>query len=118
MSISLPIRDQRRSLCWRSSLAILRFDRLWITESEADIVEVLAKKNTVGQSVVYREDDHRRQDALKDRAENIEDITEQPNDDEFHAEAFGRAATEVLDDLGREDYDPRGNGNRPRKWRP
>lgn len=46
---------------------------------------------------------HGRQDTLQDSAENVEDITSKPNDYELDAQALSTAATEIFDDLGRED---------------
>jgi len=43
---------------------------------------------------------------LKDGAQDVEDIAEQPDDDEDEGEAIGRCATEVLDYLRGEDNDP------------
>lgn len=49
--------------------------------------------------------DHRGEDALEDGAEDVEDITEEPHDDELYRESFGAASLEVLEDLWREDDD-------------
>lgn len=49
--------------------------------------------------------DHCREDALKDGSENIEDIAEEPYDDELNRESLGAAPLEVLEDLRGEDDD-------------
>lgn len=48
---------------------------------------------------------HGGQDALKNSAQDIEDIANKPNYDELHGEGIGAAALEVLDDLWGEDDD-------------
>ena len=55
--------------------------------------------------LVNRATDHRGKDTLEDGAENVEDITEEPHDDELYRESFGTAALEVLEDLRGEDDD-------------
>lgn len=50
---------------------------------------------------------------MQDGAEDIEDIAGEPDDDEQEGEAIGGGASEVLDDLWREDYDPTGYGDGP-----
>lgn len=49
--------------------------------------------------------DHCGKDALKDSTQDIEDIAEEPHDDELDRESFGTAPLEVLEDLRREDND-------------
>ncbi len=41
---------------------------------KALVVEALAQQDDVGDGVVYGEDEHRRQDALEDSAEDVEDV--------------------------------------------
>jgi len=43
---------------------------------------------------------------LKDGAQDVEDIPEEPNNDEDEREAIGGRATEILNDLRGEDHDP------------
>lgn len=46
---------------------------------------------------------------MKDGAEDIEDIAEEPDDDKGEGEAIGGGAAEVFDYLRGKDYDPAGN---------
>lgn len=80
-----------------------------ITPSETLVVEALPQQHEVGNGVVDGEDEHRRQDALEDGAEDVEDIAQQPDDDELDREAVGRVSSEVFYYLGREDDNPGGN---------
>lgn len=48
---------------------------------------------------------HRGQDALQDRAQDVEDIADQPDDDELDREPIGITLAELLYDLRREDDD-------------
>ena len=48
---------------------------------------------------------------LQDGAENVKDITGEPDDDELQGQAIGTAAAEVLKYLWREDDDPTCNGD-------
>lgn len=48
---------------------------------------------------------HSWQNTLQDGSEDVEDIAEQPDDDELDRESIGASALEVLDDLRREDND-------------
>lgn len=47
---------------------------------------------------------------MEDCAEDVEDIAEEPDDDEGEGEAVGGGAAEVLDYLRGENNDPAGNG--------
>lgn len=81
-----------------------------VSQGKAAVVEALGQQDHVGDGVVDGENDHGGQHALQHGAQNVEDIAEQPDDDKLDGEAFGAAAAEVLDDLGREDDDPAGDG--------
>lgn len=115
MTISVAVGDQRRSLSGCGSGRPIFgpgvLDRWFgIAEAEAGIVEVLAQQDNVGQRVVYGQNEHCRQDMLKHGTEDVEDVAEQPDDDEFDTQPFRRASAEVLNDLGTEDDDPTGDG--------
>lgn len=115
MTISVAVGDQRRSLSGSGSGRPIFgpgvLDRwLGIAEAEAGIVEVLAQQDNVGQRVVYGQNEHCRQDMLKHGTEDVEDVAEQPDDDEFDTQPFRRASAEVLNDLGTEDDDPTRDG--------
>lgn len=47
---------------------------------------------------------HGRENSLQNRPENVEDISQEPNDDELNRQSIGAASLEVLYDLRRE-YD-------------
>jgi hypothetical protein len=47
---------------------------------------------------------HGRKNSLQDRSENVEDISQKPNNDELNRKSVGAASLEVLYDLRRE-YD-------------
>lgn len=115
MTISVAVGDQRRSLSGSGSGRPIFgpgvLDRwLGIAEAEAGIVEVLAQQDNVGQRVVYGQNEHCRQDMLKHGTEDVEDVAEQPDDDEFDTQPFRRASAEVLNDLRTEDDDPTRDG--------
>lgn len=115
MTISVAVGDQRRSLSGSGSGRPIFgpgvLDRwLGIAEAEAGIVEVLAQQDNVGQRVVYGQNEHCRQDMLKHGTEDVEDVAEQPDDDELDTQPFRRASAEVLNDLGTEDDDPTCDG--------
>jgi hypothetical protein len=52
---------------------------------------------------------HRRQNALEDSTEDIEDIAGKPDDDELQGQSIGRAPSEILNNLGRKYNDPARN---------
>lgn len=58
-------------------------------------------RSAAGERQVY----HCRQNALHDGANDVEDITQQPYNDELDRESICAAALEVLYDLRREDDD-------------
>lgn len=80
-----------------------------IMPSESAIVEALAEENNVGERIVNGKNDHGGEDALKDSAKDVEDISEEPDDDELDRQGVGIASLEVLDDLRGEDDDPASN---------
>lgn len=82
-----------------------------VSQGEAAIVEDLAQKHNVGESVVDGENDHGGQNALQDGAEDVEDISSEPDDDEDDRQSFGRAAAEVFNDLGRKHHHPTRDGD-------
>ena len=59
----------------------------------------MAQKDNICESIVHGQYCHRREDTLKDGAENVEDIAEEPDDDEGEGEAVGGGAAEVFDYL-------------------
>lgn len=48
---------------------------------------------------------HSWQNTLQDGSKDVEDIAQQPDDDELDRESIGASALEVLDDLRRKDND-------------
>lgn len=82
-----------------------------VLEGEAPVVEALPQQDHVRDGVVYGQYNHGGQDALEHGAQYVEDIAEEPDDDEVQGEAVGGAAAEVLDDLRAEDDDPASNGD-------
>ena len=70
----------------------------------------MAKQHDICEGVVDGEDSHGGKDALQDGTEDVEDIAEEPDDDEKKGQAIGGGAAEVLDDLGGKDDDPAGYG--------
>lgn len=47
---------------------------------------------------------HGRENSLQDRSQNVEDISQKPDDDELDRKSIGAASLEILYDLRRE-YD-------------
>jgi len=68
----------------------------------------LTQENNICERVVYSQYRHCWEDVLEDGAEDVEDIAEEPDDEEGEGEAVGGGAPEVFDYLGGEDYDPAG----------
>ena len=102
--------------------------RLWcrcriITPCESTVVEALGQQYNVCQGIVDGQNNlevkklaskvpnvlrtempyHCRQNALHDGADNVEDISEQPDNDELDREGICAATLEVLNNLRRED---------------
>ena len=75
----------------------------FVVPGEAAVVETLAEEDDVRQQVVHGQNDHGRQDALKDAANDIEEVAQAPDDDELYGEGLGATAAEILEDLGGED---------------
>lgn len=98
--IPAPVPIAFRSRRWRW------WRRHIVPQGEAPVVEALHHQDDVGNGVVDGEDDHGGQHALQHGAQDVEDIAQQPHDDELDRQAFRAAAAEVFDDLGREDDDP------------
>jgi hypothetical protein len=65
--------------------------RFWdhIPPGKASIIKALDQENDIGDRVVGGKNDHGRQNALKDGAEDVEDIPGQPNDDELEGQPIG-----------------------------
>lgn len=115
-STRLVVRKQRRLFrgLVLNSLLIVRGSRgfgRWVRESKTAVEEALAKENNVGKRVVNSQDGHGGYNALEDRTNDVEDIAEEPDENENQGKAVGRVAAEVFDNLGREDHDPTSNGN-------
>jgi len=55
----------------------------FVVPSKAAVVEALAEQDYVCYRVVDCEDDHRGQNSLEHCAENVEDITGEPDDNEL-----------------------------------
>lgn len=113
MPIRIPIRNQWRPLRNPSLLhrPIPNLHRLWIPQPETRIIKILRQQHNIRQRIINRQNQHRGQNILQYSAKNIEDISEKPDDDEFHTQTLGRTSPEIFDDLGREDDDPAGDGN-------
>lgn len=76
-------------------------------------MEALTQKHYIGNGVVDCQNGHGRNDSLQDCPNDIEDISESPNDDESEGEAICRRAAEVFYDLRDVDDDPGSYGYRP-----
>ena len=87
----------------------IRLNHLFIPQPPAPIPNALSQQHDICHRIIHRQDRHRRQHALQNRAQDIEDIASKPYDDEEEGKAIGRGATEVFDDLRREDNDPAGD---------
>lgn len=111
------IGQQRRPLCGRAirrmavNQGLRRRGRGIVPPSKALVVEALPQEDDVGDSVVDGEYEHCREDALEHGAEDVEDIAQQPGNDELDREAVGRFSSEVLYDLRGENYNPGNEGD-------
>ena len=108
-ALSGPGRGRMRAIGLGWLLLLLRRGFRVIPQREAPVVKALRQEHDIGDGVVDGEDDHCRQDILQNGAENVEDVAEEPDDNEVQRQAIGGAAAEVLDDLGGEDDDPGGD---------
>jgi hypothetical protein len=77
-----------------------------VRQPESTVIEDLTQKDNVCQRVIYGQDDHGRQNTLKNSSEDIEDISRQPYDNEHNRKSFSRPTSEVLDDLRGENNYP------------
>lgn len=66
----------------------------------------MGEENNVGDGVVYGQEDHGGFNILQDGSEDVEDIAEQPGDQEDQRETVGGGPAKILDDLRGEYDDP------------
>lgn len=100
---------QRRFFCGFLDDSFFVGCGLGVRESKAAVVEALSEENDIRKGIVNRQYGHGGKNSLEDSTEYVEDITQQPDDDEDERQAVGGVTAEVFDDLRREDDDPTRN---------